>query len=105
MTSFMSMLEAVHGTALGPPRGEFDVETIAEDGTRRGVPLASAIRIPLADMTPARRIRALKGQRHLPGRWWPATDGRYVGYESWPERDLIRTTRRVTVTTISSSRP
>jgi hypothetical protein len=46
----MSMLEAVHGTALGPPRGEFDVETIAEDGTRRGVPLASAIRIPLADM-------------------------------------------------------
>jgi hypothetical protein len=85
----MSMLEAVHGTAPGPPHGEFDVETIAEDGARRRVPLASATRIPLADMTPARRIKARKGQRHLPGRWWSATDGRHVGYESWLERDEV----------------
>jgi hypothetical protein len=40
-------------------------------------------------MTPARRISARKGQRHLPGRWWSATDGRYVGYESWLERDQV----------------
>jgi hypothetical protein len=32
---FMSMLEAVQGTAPGRPHGESDVETIAEDGTRR----------------------------------------------------------------------
>lgn len=90
MIAFMSMLEAVvHGTAQDPAHGEFDVETVAEDGTRRRVPLASVARIPLADMTPARRIRARKGQRHLPGRWWSATDGRHVGYESWLERDHV----------------
>lgn len=85
----MSMLEAVHGAAPDPLRGEFDVETVAEDGTRCRVPLAPATRISLADMTPARRIKARKGQRNLPGRWWSATDGRHVGYESWLERDEV----------------
>jgi hypothetical protein len=85
----MSTLQAVHGTAPDPPCGEFDIEAVAEDGTRRKVPLASATRIPFADMTPVRRIKARKGQRHLPGRWWSATDGRHVGYESWLERDQV----------------
>jgi hypothetical protein len=85
----MSTLQAVHGTAPDPPCGEFDIEAVAEDGTRRKVPLASATRIPFADMTPARRIKARKGQQNLPGRWWPATDGRHVGYESWRERDQV----------------
>jgi hypothetical protein len=89
VTAFMSTLQAVHGTAPDPPCGEFDIEAVAEDGTRRRVPLASATRIPLADMTPARRIKARKGQRNLPGRWWSATDGRHVGYESWLERDQV----------------
>ena len=89
MTAFMSMLEAVRGRAPDSPSGEFDVEIVAEDGTRRRVPLASAARIPLADMTPARQIKARKRQRHLPGRWWSATDGRHVGYESWLERDQV----------------
>ena len=85
----MSTLQAVHGTAPDPPCGEFDIEAVAEDGTRRKVPLASATRIPFADMTPVRRIKARKGQRHLPGRWWSATGGRHVGYESWLERDQV----------------
>jgi hypothetical protein len=89
VTAFMSTLQAVHGTAPDPPCGEFDIEAVAEDGTRRKVPLASATRIPFADMTPVRRIKARKGQRHLPGRWWSATDGRHVGYESWLERDQV----------------
>ena len=75
MTAFMSTLQAVHGTAPDPPCGEFDIEAVAEDGTRRRMPLASATRIPFADMTPVRRIKARTGQRHLPGRWWSATDG------------------------------
>ncbi len=45
--------------------------------------------VRLADATPARRFKARKGQRHLPGRWWSATDGRHVGYESWLERDQL----------------
>ena len=68
MTACMSTLQAVHSTAPDPPCGEFDIEAVAEDGTRRKVPLASATRIPFADMTPVRRIKARKGQRHLPGR-------------------------------------
>ena len=40
-------------------------------------------------MQPSRRFKARKGQRHLPGRWWSATDGRHVGYESWLERDQV----------------
>ena len=75
MTAFMSTLQAAHGTAPDPPCGEFDIEAVAEDGTRRKVPLASATRIPFADMTPVRRIKARKGQRHLPGRWWSVSDG------------------------------
>ena len=62
---------AVPGTAPDPPCGEFDVEAVAEDGTRHRAPLASATKIPFADMTPADRIKARKRQRNLPGRWWP----------------------------------
>ena len=43
----------MHGTVPDPPCGEFDIEAVPEDGTRRKVPLASATRIPFADMTPA----------------------------------------------------
>jgi hypothetical protein len=49
--------------------------------------LAEAAVVRFADMQLTRRIRARKGQRHLPGRWWSATDGRHIGYESWLERD------------------
>jgi hypothetical protein len=45
--------------------------------------------VRFADTQPTRRIRTRKGQRHLPGRWWPATDGRHIGYESWLERDQL----------------
>ena len=45
---------------------------------------------------PVREFRWTRGQKHLPGLWWSATTGSHVGYESWLERDLIRTTRRVT---------
>jgi hypothetical protein len=32
---------------------------------------------------------AHKGQRHYNGRWWTATTGTLVGYESWLERDRL----------------
>jgi hypothetical protein len=40
-----------------------------------------------AAMMLTRRFEAWKGQRHLPGHWWSATDGRHMGYKSWLERD------------------
>jgi hypothetical protein len=59
------------------------------DGSRHTVPLADAARVRLADMAPARRLKARKGQQNLPGRWWSVTDGHHVGYESWLERDQV----------------
>ena len=44
---------------------------------------------------PVREFRWARGQGHLPGLWWSATTGVHVGHESWLERDLIRTIRRV----------
>ena len=38
---------------------------------------------------PIRGFNTRKGQRHLPGHWWSATDGWHVGYESWLERDHL----------------
>ena len=36
-----------------------------------------------------RRFYSRKAQQHLPGRWWSATYGVHVGYESWLERDHL----------------
>lgn len=38
---------------------------------------------------PVRGFPSRKGQRHFPGRWWTATTGRHIGYESWLERDHL----------------
>jgi hypothetical protein len=85
----MGVLTTARSAAPGPVPGEFGVEYLTEDGARHKVPLADVARVRLADASPARRIKARKGQRHLPGRWWSATDGRHVGYESWLERDQV----------------
>src|SRR5262245_10610154 len=67
----------------------FEIGYVAEDGRQHRVPLADAWAVPFEAMAPARRFNARKGQRHLPGRWWSATDGGHVGYESWLERDHV----------------
>ena len=36
-----------------------------------------------------RGFPSYKGQRNRVGRWWTATTGSLVGYESWLERDLL----------------
>ncbi|SFR29618.1 hypothetical protein SAMN04488564_12091 [Lentzea waywayandensis] len=45
--------------------------------------------MPFADCVPVRGFPSCKGQRHLDGRWWTATTGTLVGYESWWERDRL----------------
>ncbi|MGH3275169.1 MAG: TnsA-like heteromeric transposase endonuclease subunit [Streptosporangiaceae bacterium] len=83
-------LSALPGQApAGRPPVEFQIGYTTEDGARLRLPLANAAAVPFADMQPSRRIRARKGQRHLPGRWWSASDARQVGYESWLERDQV----------------
>jgi len=82
-------LPTMRNTAPSLSADEFEVGYIAEDGTRHRVPLTGAAAVRFEAMAPARRFNARKGQRHLPGRWWSATDGRHVGYESWLERDHL----------------
>jgi len=76
----------------------------ADGGERRELPAAWPGLRPETFM-PVREFRWTRGQKHLPGLWWWATTGLHVGYESWLERDLIRTTRRVTAATAGSGRP
>jgi hypothetical protein len=63
--------------------------SVTADGVdvRRG--LTEAWAAPLEAVQPVRRFRPYKGQKHLPGDWWSATDGRLVGFESWLERDHL----------------
>jgi hypothetical protein len=56
-------------------------------GVRRRERLASCWDVRFEDAAPVRPFRWLTGQRHFPGWWWSATTGRYVGHESWLERD------------------
>ncbi len=51
--------------------------------------MVDAWAVPFEAMVRARRFTPRKGQRHLPGRWWSATDDGHVGYESWLERDHL----------------
>ena len=102
MTAFMSTLQAVQGTAPDPPCGEFDIEAVAEDGTRRKVPLASATRTPFADMTrsagsrPGRgsgTCRAAGGRLPMAGTWamnrgWNASSD-VAGLGSEGDRDRL----------------
>jgi hypothetical protein len=82
------LLPAAWDVAVDGPLDEFEVG-YAEDGTRRRVPLGDAWAVRFEAMAPARRFNVRKGQRHLPGRWWSATDGGHVGYEPWLERDHV----------------
>ncbi len=73
-----------------------EVEFTDAGGMRRRERLGSCWDVRFEEAAPVRPFRWLTGQRHFPGWWWSATTGRLVGHESWLERDLIRTTRRVT---------
>lgn len=59
------------------------------DGVQARVALAEAGSLRLERAAPVRQFASYRGQRHLPGRWWSATDQRHVGYESWLERDHL----------------
>ena len=82
----------------------FWVEFAREDGTVRRVPLAVCAGERFEDAVPVRSFHWAKGAAHFPGSWWSSTTLSHVGFESWLERDLIRTARRVTAATSSSHR-
>jgi hypothetical protein len=77
------------GDAASLVPGCFEVGYVTDDGTQHRVSLADAQAVSFEVMAPARRFHSRKAQRHLPGRWWSATDGVHLGYESWLERDHL----------------
>ena len=69
--------------------GCVEVEWVAADGEWQRCALDAAAGVGFEDGQPVRRFRPRKGQRHLSGRWWCATNGGHVGFESWLERDHV----------------
>jgi len=81
------------GTGAGEADPEFELCYLdADDGEHRELPAAWPGLGPETFM-PAREFRWARGQKHLPGLWWSVTTGAHVGYESWLERSVDRTTR------------
>src|SRR6476660_4913319 len=74
--------------------GGFEIGYVTDDGLEHRVSLSQAWATPFESCRLIRRFTSHKGQRHLSGCWWSATDGRHVGFESWLERDLLRTFSR-----------
>lgn len=66
-----------------------EVEWVSEEDEHQQCSLDQAGRVRFEDGLPVRRFRPRKGQRHLSGRWWCATTGGHVGFESWLERDHV----------------
>jgi hypothetical protein len=83
----------------------FTLDFRAADGIWERGPLTSCGGVRFEDALPVRPFRFEKGLRNFAGWWYFATAGDHVGFESWLERDLIRTTRRVVAATVSSGRP
>jgi len=79
----------VVNNAAGVELDGFRLRYVAEDGTQHRLLLADAWAVRFEAMSPVRRYRARKGQRHLPGLWWSSTMAGHVGYESWLERDQL----------------
>src|SRR4029078_3786358 len=68
---------------------DVDVDWVTANGERQRCALDAAVGVAFEDGLPVRRYRPRKGERHLSGRWWCATTGRHVGFESWLERDHV----------------
>ena len=85
--------------AAGAADTRFTLDFRVADGAWQRGPLMSCLGVRFEDVPPVRPFRFEKGLRNFAGWWYFATTGNHVGFESWLERDLIRTTRRVTATT------
>ena len=74
--------------ALAAGRADEDAVSLVpgnfEVGSAHRVALTDAWAVRFEATAPVRRFYSRKAQRHLPGRWWSATDGVHVGYEPCP---------------------
>lgn len=75
---------AMAGTSVRADAAEAAGRVVFVDarGVERVVKLAWAATVPFEDGRMVRRIPSYRGQRHAPGRYWAATTGELVEYES-----------------------
>ena len=85
----MTTLRAVSGGAADRTVDGLEVAYLTEDGDQHRTTLADAWATRFEWCLPARRFPSYKGQRHFNGRWWCATVGQHVGFESCLERDHL----------------
>lgn len=85
------MRPSARAGALSSPMAieSFEVRYVAEGGGVCRAPLTEAWSVRFEGVTPVRRFASFKSQRNYPGRWWSATVGGHVGFESWLERDHL----------------
>jgi hypothetical protein len=89
MLPVITLRTAQAGQAVSSALDRFEVEYVTEDGAAHRVELSDAWPVRFELAAPVRALRSRRGQRHLPGRWWSATNAGHVGYESWLERDHV----------------
>jgi hypothetical protein len=83
-------LSVVRGGASASPAGrEFEIAYVDAESVARRLALIDAWSVPFEECMPVRGFPSYKGQRNHVGRWWTATTGSLVGYESWLERDWL----------------
>jgi hypothetical protein len=83
-------LSVVRGGATASPAGrEFEIAYVDAESVARRLALIDAWSVPFEECMPVRGFPSYKGQRNHVGRWWTATTGSLVGYESWLERDWL----------------
>jgi hypothetical protein len=82
-----------------------DVEFVGEVGVQRRGPLAQLWHVGFESVRPVRAFPSYRGQRSFSGRWWSATTGRHVGFESWLERDHLMLLDRDPVVVGIASQP
>ena len=86
----MPSLSVVRGGASASPAGrEFEIAYVDAESVARRLALIDAWSVPFEECMPVRGFPSYKGQRNHVGRWWTATTGSLVGYESWLERDWL----------------
>lgn len=66
-----------------------DLAFVDELGVERRGPLAQLWHVRFESVEPVRMFPSYRGQHSFSGRWWSATTGSHVGFESWLERDHL----------------
>jgi hypothetical protein len=84
----MARLEVV-GDPAPLALADFEISYVDASCGEQRVSLTDGWAVRLEQCLPVRSFASYKGQRNHVGRWWTATAGAHVGYESWLERDWL----------------